>query len=157
MTTKQKKTSSSKSASKSTAGFSDAEKQAMKDRAKELKAEAKRGNDRAKGEAAVQEAISEMAKEDAALATKIHSIVSKAAPDLMPKTWYGMPAYANGDGKVVCFFKSASKFETRYCEFGFNEVAALDDGSMWPTAFAVTKVTGPIEQQLRALVTRAIG
>ncbi len=129
----------------------------MKARAKELKAEARRGDQRAKGEQALLEALQEMLGADRALGERIHAIVTASAPHLMSKTWYGMPAYATDDGKVVCFFQSAAKFDARYATFGFNDAAALDDGAIWPTSFALTKITAAVEKQLRALVKRAAG
>ena len=121
-------------------GFSAEEKAAMRERARELKAEARRGRDRAAGEADLLAKIKEMPKADRDMATRLHEIVTKTAPDLMPKTWYGMPAYA-ADGKVVCYFTPASKFDSRYSTFGFNDDAKLDDGNMWPTSFALKKLT----------------
>jgi uncharacterized protein YdhG (YjbR/CyaY superfamily) len=153
MATKKKAPAPAKKPAKGT--FSDAEREAMKARAKELKAEAKKGDMRAKGEAAVRDAIAEMPDEDRELAERIHTIVSEAAPSLVPKTWYGMPAYANADGKVICFFKAAAKFESRYATFGFNDAAKIDEGSIFPTSFAVKKITGPIDKQLRTLVQKA--
>jgi len=138
-------------------GLSDEEKAAMKERTKELKAEAKRGTSAekaAKDEAAVLEKIAEMSDADRALAERIHQIVKDNAPSLAPKTWYGMPAYAK-DGKVVCFFTSAEKFNTRYATFGFDAAANLDDGTMWPTAFAVTELTAADEAKLADLVRKA--
>ena len=102
-------------------------------------------------------AIAEMSPQDRALAKRIHELVKAAAPDLMPKTWYGMPAYANKDGKVVCFFRDAGKFKERYAMLGFNDSAKLDDGSMWPVAFALTKLTAADETKIRALVKKAVG
>ena len=139
---------------KSTAGFSADERAAMKARAQEMKAEAKASRDRAAGEADVKAAIDAMNPADRALAKKIHAIVEKHAPDLWAKTWYGMPAYAR-DGKVVCFFKSAEKFDSRYATFGFEEKAALDDGTMWPVAFALTKMSDADEKKLATLVKKA--
>jgi uncharacterized protein YdhG (YjbR/CyaY superfamily) len=118
-------------------GFSAEERAAMKERARELKAEA----EGAAGESAVLAKIAEMPKADRAMATRLHALIKGAAPALSPKTWYGMPAYANKDGKVVCFFQSAEKFKTRYSTFGFQDAANLDDGGMWPTAFALTELT----------------
>ncbi len=116
-------------------GFTDAEKAAMKERAKELKAEGRANKDRAEGERDVLSKIAEMPESDRVLAERLHEIVKASAPDLAPKTWYGMPAYAK-DGKVVCFFTSADKFKSRYATFGFNDDANLDEGTMWPTSFA---------------------
>jgi uncharacterized protein YdhG (YjbR/CyaY superfamily) len=136
-------------------GFSDEERAAMKERAKELKAEARADKDRAAGEQAVLEKIAELPEPDRAMAERIHAIVKDSAPDLMPRTWYGMPAYAK-DGKVVCFFTPASKFKERYASFGFNAEANLDEGTMWPTAFALTKLTAADEQRIAALVKKAV-
>ena len=124
----------------------------MKERARELKAEA----GKADGERAVLAKIAEMPKPDRVMAERIHAIVKASAPDLAPKTWYGMPAYANKDGKVVCYFQSAHKFKSRYATFGFNDDANLDDGAMWPTSFALTKLTAADEKKITALVTRAV-
>jgi uncharacterized protein YdhG (YjbR/CyaY superfamily) len=135
---------------KKDAGFSAEEKAAMKARAKELKANED-------GETAVREAIAKMTPTDRALAKKVHELVRAAAPGLVPKTWYGMPAYANKDGKVVCFFRDAGKFKERYAMFGFNDSAKLDQGSMWPIAFALTKLTAADETKIRALVKKAVG
>lgn len=137
-------------------GFSDAERAAMKERAKELKAESRAEKNRAKGEEAVREKLNEMPKPDRILGERIHEIVTENAPSLLPKTWYGMPAYANEDGKVVCFFTAASKFEERYASFGFNPTANLDDGAMWPTAFAVKEMTPDVEKRIAALVKKAV-
>lgn len=128
----------------------------MKARARELKAEERRGKNRAEGEAALQAAIAEMPKSDRVMAERIHAIVTDRAPELMPKTWYGMPAWANEDGKVVCFFKGAAKFKERYANFGFNDAAHLDDGAMWPIAFALTELTAADERKLAALVKKAV-
>ncbi len=130
-------------------GFSAEEKAAMRARAKELKAAAD-------GEAAVREALAGMTPEDRALGERIHALVGKAAPELTPKTWYGMPAYANKDGKVVCFFRDAAKFKERYAMFGFNDSARLDAGSLWPVAFALTKLTKADEARLAKLVKQAV-
>ena len=137
-------------------GFTAEEKAAMRERAKELKAEARRGKDRAAGESALLAKIEEMPKADRDMATRLHAIVTKTAPDLMPKTWYGMPAYA-ADGKIVCFFQSAAKFGARYATFGFNDTAKLDDGAMWPTSFALKKLTAADEKRIAALVEKAVG
>ncbi|MBX6749306.1 MAG: DUF1801 domain-containing protein [Micromonosporaceae bacterium] len=137
-------------------GFTAEERAAMKERAQELKA-ARRGS-RAKqdGESDVLAKIAEMPEQDRALAERIHAIVKANAPELVPKTWYGMPAYAR-DGKVVCFFQPASKFNTRYATLGFNDSANLDDGTMWPTAFALTTLTVNDEKRIAALVKKAAG
>lgn len=137
------------------AGFSEIEKTAMKDRAQELKA-AKRGSGKATDEKAVLEKIAEMADSDRVLAEKLHALVAAKAPDLSPKLWYGMPGYAK-DGHVVCFFQGAQKFKTRYSTLGFNEQAALDDGDMWPTAFALTTWTDAVEKRVGALIKQAVG
>ncbi|MGC5168887.1 iron chaperone [Luteimicrobium sp. DT211] len=134
------------------ASFSAAERAAMKERAKELKA----STDRAEGEAAVAEKIAAMPEPDRSLAQRIHEIVTEVAPTLVPRTYYGMPAYAK-DGKVLCFFKPASKFKMRYSTFGFNDVAQLDDGTMWPSEFAVTALTADDEARVAELVRRAVG
>ena len=136
-------------------GFTADERAAMKERAKELKAEARANQDREAGERDLLEKIAEMPKADRVLAERFHTIVTANAPDLMPKTWYGMPAYAQ-DGKVVCFFKSADKFKSRYATIGFEETAHLDDGTMWQTSFAVTKLTPADEKKIAALVKKAV-
>lgn len=141
--------------SKGSSGFTADERAAMKERAKELKAEERANKDRSVGLSALQEKIAEMAEPDRALAERLHAIVSANAPDLMPKTWYGMPAWAR-DGKIVCFFTAAQKFNTRYASFGFNEDAHLDDGTMWPTAFALTALTPADEEKIAALVRKAV-
>jgi uncharacterized protein YdhG (YjbR/CyaY superfamily) len=140
---------------KSAKGFTDEERAAMRERAKELKAEGRANRSRADGERDVLEAIAKMKAPDRAMAERIHAIVTATAPDLMPKTWYGMPAYAR-DGKVVCFFKNAEKFNSRYATLGFEEAANLDEGAMWPTAFALTKLTKADEAKIAALVKRAV-
>jgi uncharacterized protein YdhG (YjbR/CyaY superfamily) len=141
-----------KSTTSKSRGFTDEEKSAMKARAKELKAEA----NKAEGENAVLAAIAEMPEPDRNMATRIHEIVKASAPVLSSKTWYGMPAYANQDGKVVCFFTPASKFKVRYATFGFNDDANLDDGAMWATSFALTKLTDAEEKKIAALVKKAV-
>jgi uncharacterized protein YdhG (YjbR/CyaY superfamily) len=133
-------------------GFTAEERAAMKERARELKAEA-RAED---AEKAVLEKIAEMPRGDRAMAKKIHAIVTATAPELSPKTWYGMPAYANEDGKVVCYFTSADKFKERYATLGFNTAANLDQGAMWPTSFALTKLTAAEEKKIRSLVRKAV-
>jgi uncharacterized protein YdhG (YjbR/CyaY superfamily) len=129
--------------------FSAEEKAAMRARAKELKMAAQ-------GEEAIDAALAEMAPSDRALGKKIHAIVKETAPGLTPKTWYGMPAYANKDGKVVVFFRDAGKFKERYAMLGFNDSASLDDGSMWPIAYALTKLSAADEKKIRALVKKAV-
>lgn len=145
-----------KAKQESTKGFTDGERAAMKERAKELKTEARRKKNREEGERDLLEKIAEMPEPDRGMATRLHELITANAPDLMPKTWYGMPAYANSDGKVVCFFQSADKFGARYATFGFNDTANLDDGVMWPTAFALKKVTAAEEAQIVALVKKAV-
>jgi uncharacterized protein YdhG (YjbR/CyaY superfamily) len=140
---------------KSSKGFTDEEKAAMKERAKELKAEARASKDRAAGESDLLAKIAELPAPDRAMAKRLHAIVTATAPDLWPKTWYGMPAYAR-DGKVVCFFTPASKFKERYATFGFNATAKLDDGNMWPTSFALKKLTTADEKRIAALVKKAV-
>ena len=130
--------------------FTDEERAAIQERAKELRA------DKADGEKAVLAKIAEMPESDRAMAKRLHAIIKASAPTLSAKTWYGMPAYANKDGKVVCFFQSAQKFKTRYAQFGFNDVANLDEGSMWPIAFALKKLTGAEEAKIAALVKKAV-
>lgn len=141
---------------KATPGFSDFERDAMKNRAKELAAEEKAKKNRAAGEKAVLDAIAEMTGSDKEIAEKIHAIMQKHAPELWPKTWYGMPAYANKDGKVICFFQAAKKFESRYATFGFQDSAKLDEGNMWPTTFALTKITAREEAKIIEMVKQAI-
>ena len=139
------------------AGFTDEEKAAMKERAKELKAEERASKDRAVGESAVLAAIAKMKEPDRSMAKRIHEIVTAAAPSLMPKTWYGMPAYANKEGKVICFFQDAGKFNVRYATFGFQPDAKLDDGNMWAASFALVKLTAAEEAQISKLVKKAAG
>ena len=146
-TTKGKKQSAKSSNKKE--GFSAEEKAAMRARAKELK-------EKTDGESAVRAAIAAMSPKDRALAKRFHELVKASAPDLTPKTWYGMPAYAK-EGKVVCFFRNATKFKERYAMFGFNDSAKLDEGSMWPIAFAVKELTAADEAKIRALVKKAVG
>jgi uncharacterized protein YdhG (YjbR/CyaY superfamily) len=141
-------------AAKSAKLFSADEMAAMKERAKEQKAAARRGADAADGERDVLAKIAEMPKSDRVMAERIHAIVKASAPGLMAKTWYGMPAYAK-DGKLICFFKAADKFKTRYATFGFEEAANIDDGTMWPTSWALTKLTAADETKIGALVKKA--
>lgn len=143
----------SAAASQSASGFTAEEKAAMKERAREAKAE----KGKADGEADLLAKVAAMPEPDRAMATRLHAIVRKSAPALIPKTWYGMPAYTNGDGKVVCFFQAASKFGARYATFGFNDAAKLDDGAMWPTAFALKSLTATDEKKIAALVKQAAG
>ncbi len=138
-------------------GFTDEEKAAMKERAKELKAEARAKKSKADGESDLLAKIAEMPDADRDMAERLHAIIKASAPDLTPKTWYGMPAYANMDGKVVCFFQSAHKFNARYATLGFNDTANLDDGAMWPTAFALKELTAADEARISVLVKKAVG
>jgi uncharacterized protein YdhG (YjbR/CyaY superfamily) len=133
-------------------GFTAEERAAMKARAQELKAEARRED----AERAVLAAIAEMPEPDRTMAERLHALIQASAPVLSPKTWYGMPAYANEEGNVVCFFTPASKFKERYASFGFNASANLDEGNMWPTAFALTKLTAAEEKKIAALVKQAV-
>ena len=134
-----------------TAKFTDEERGAMKERVKELKAHA----DKADGESAVLAKIAEMPKPDRAMGERLHAVITASAPALSPRLWYGMPAYAK-DGKIVCFFQSAQKFKTRYATLGFSDAANLDEGAMWPTAFALTKLTTADEERIGALVKKAV-
>jgi uncharacterized protein YdhG (YjbR/CyaY superfamily) len=138
-----------------TATFTAEERAAMRERAKELKAEERMNRDRAEGERALLANVAEMPKADRTMAERIHAIVTANAPELMPRTWYGMPAYAK-DGKVVCFFKAASKFDERYATFGFNDAANLDDGAMWPVVFGLKALKPADEKKLAALVKQAV-
>lgn len=138
-------------------GFTAEEKAAMKARSAELKAEAKASKNRAEGEKSVLAAIAEMEEPDRGMATRLHTLIAASGPDLSPKTWYGMPAYANPDGKVVCFFQSAQKFNTRYATLGFNDTAQLDDGDLWPVAYALKELTVVVEEKIRVLVQKAVG
>jgi uncharacterized protein YdhG (YjbR/CyaY superfamily) len=136
-------------------GFTDEERAAMKERAKELKAEARANKNKAEGESDVLAKIAEMAEPDRAMAKRIHEIIKAGAPVLSPRLWYGMPAYAR-DGKVVCFFQSAQKFNTRYATLGFSDTATLDDGALWPVAFALKRLTATEEARIAALVKKAV-
>ena len=147
-TTTKGKQQSAKSTDKKE-GFTAEEKAAMRARARELK-------EKTDGESAVRGSIAAMSPQDRAIAKRLHQLIKATAPDLSPKTWYGMPAYAK-DGKVVCFFRNATKFKERYAMFGFNDSAKLDEGSMWPVAFALTKLTAADEAKIRALVKKAVG
>ena len=141
--------SKTKTTRKAAEGFSAEEKAAMRARARELKANED-------GESAVRAAIAKMSPQDRAIAKRLHELIKATAPELTPKTWYGMPAYAR-DGKVVCFFRNAGKFKERYAMFGFNDSAKLDQGSMWPIAFALTKLSAAEEKKIGALVKKAVG
>jgi uncharacterized protein YdhG (YjbR/CyaY superfamily) len=136
-------------------GFTDEERGAMKERAKELKAEARADRDKAEGERAVLAKIAEMPDPDRVMAERLHALIKASAPALSPRTWYGMPAYAK-DGKVLCYFTPASKFKERYATFGFNANANLDEGTMWPTSFALTELTAADEARIGALVKQAV-
>ncbi len=136
-------------------GFSAEERAAMKQRAAELRAEGKKGSKKADNLQAALDSIAAMAPADRSLAERVHAAVTSAAHELSPKTWYGMPSYANDDGKVVVFFKDAGKFKSRYATLGFEEVANLDDGAMWPTSYALTEWTPAVEKQVVALVKAA--
>ena len=151
----QKSASSTTAINKKVKGFTNEERAAMKNRAQELKAEARANKDKAEGESAVLAAIAAMQEGDRAMAERLHAIIKASAPALSPKTWYGMPAYAK-DGKVLCFFQSAAKFNARYATFGFNDTANLDDGAMWPVVFALRELTAADEKKLSALVKKAV-
>jgi uncharacterized protein YdhG (YjbR/CyaY superfamily) len=152
MTTTQKSAKRTNATGKKSSGFTADERAAMKERAKELKAEARKAD----GEKALLEKVGEMPSADRAMAKRLHAIVKDNAPDLSPKTWYGMPAYANEDGKVVCYFQSADKFKSRYATFGFNDDAKLDEGAMWPTSFALKELTAAEEARIAELVRKAV-
>jgi uncharacterized protein YdhG (YjbR/CyaY superfamily) len=156
----QKSARSTAASGEKSEGFTDEERAAMKERARELKAEARRGTraakDTADGERDVLAKIAEMPGPDRALATRLHAIVKASAPALAPKTWYGMPAYAAKDGKVVCYFQSAHKFKSRYATFGFSDQANLDDGAMWPTSFGLKELTAAAEAKIAAVVKKAV-
>jgi len=149
--TTQKSAKSTTASGRTVKGFTDEERAAIKERVQEQKAAA----DKADGESEVLAKIAEMAKPDRAMAERLHAIIKASAPALSPRTWYGMPAYAK-DGKVVCFFQPAQKFKTRYSTFGFNDAAHLDEGTMWPVAFALTKLTPAEEARIGALVKKAV-
>ena len=150
-TAKKAVSKSAKKAAASSSGFTAEEREAMKERARELKAQ----KSRAEGEADLLAKVAAMHASDRTMATRLHAIVKAAAPGLAPKTWYGMPAYANAEGKIVCFFRDAKKFGDRYATFGFNDAAKLDDGAMWPTSFALVELTAADEKKIAALVKRA--
>jgi uncharacterized protein YdhG (YjbR/CyaY superfamily) len=153
--TQKRSPKSNTAADKKSKGFSDEERAAMKERAQELKAEARLNKDRAAGERAVLAKIAEMPEPDRALSKRLHAIIKASAPDLSPKTWYGMPAYAR-EGKVVVYFQSAHKFKSRYATLGFSDEANLDEGAMWPTSFALKKLTAADEATIGALVKKAV-
>ena len=146
---------STTAANKKSKGFTDEERAAMRERAQELKEEARRGAGKADGENDLLAKIAEMSEPDRAMAKRLHAIIKGSAPALSPKTWYGMPAYAK-DGKVVCFFQSAQRFKSRYATLGFSDQANLDEGTMWPTAFALKELTAADEARIGALVKRAM-
>jgi uncharacterized protein YdhG (YjbR/CyaY superfamily) len=152
----QKPTESTTAIDKPTKAFTAEERAAMRERAQEVKTEARRGPraNKADEEEAVLAKIAEMPETDRAIAERLHAIIKASAPGLSPKLWYGMPAYAK-DGKVVCFFQTAQKFNSRYATLGFNDTANLDEGTMWPTAFALTELTADDEERIGALVTKA--
>jgi uncharacterized protein YdhG (YjbR/CyaY superfamily) len=152
MSAKKKSAKGTTATNQKSKGFTAEERAAMKERAQELKAEARRAD----GESDVLAKIAEMPASDRAIAKRLHAIVKASAPHLSPKTWYGMPAYAK-DGKVVCFFQSAEKFKSRYATFGFSDEANLDEGAMWPTSFALKKLTAAEEATIGALVKKAVG
>jgi uncharacterized protein YdhG (YjbR/CyaY superfamily) len=150
----QKSTKSTTTTGKTSSGFTAEERAAMKERSQELRAEARASKDKEAGERNVLAKIAEMKGSDRAMAERLHAIVKASAPDLSPRTWYGMPAYAKS-GKVVCFFQSAQKFKTRYATFGFSDSANLDKGAMWPTSFALKELTAAEEAKIAALVKKA--
>ncbi len=150
------KSRSSTATKKTSGGFTDEEKAAARARAQELKAEARANKNRAEGESAALAAIAAMREPDRSMAKRLHAIITANAPDLWAKTWYGMPAYATKEGKIVCFFQPAEKFKTRYATFGFNDVANLDEGGMWPTAFALMELTSAEEARISKLVKQAV-
>lgn len=156
MSNKSEPKQSKKSTSQTGEGFTAEEKAAMKARTQELKAEARASKNREEGEKAIFAAIADMTGNDSLMATRLHEIITTNAPDLMPKTWYGMPAYANSDGKVICFFQAASKFGVRYATFGFQPDANLDDGNMWAASFALLQLTSAEEAKIIALVKKAV-
>jgi uncharacterized protein YdhG (YjbR/CyaY superfamily) len=154
----QKSTKSTTATGKKSKGFTDEERAAMKERAQELKAEARRGPpaDKAGGESAVLAKIAEMQEPDRAMGERLHEIIKASAPALSPKTWYGMPAYAKEDSKVVCFFQSAKKFNSRYATLGFSDEVNLDEGALWPTSFAIKELSATEEARIGELVKRAV-
>jgi uncharacterized protein YdhG (YjbR/CyaY superfamily) len=151
----QKSTKSSTTINKKSEGFTDEEKAAMKERAKELKAAERANKDKADGESDVLAKIAEMQEPDRAMAERLHAIIKASAPDLSPRTWYGQPAYAK-DGKIICFFQPAQKFNTRYSTLGFSDSANLDEGEMWPVAYALKELTAAEEKRIIALVKKAV-
>jgi uncharacterized protein YdhG (YjbR/CyaY superfamily) len=156
MPTKDKKVTQKAGKNTSPTGFTAEERAAMRERARELKAEARTNRDKAAGESDVLAKIAEMQGTDRAMAERLHAIIKASAPGLSPRTWYGMPAYTR-DGKIVCFFKSAQKFQSRYATLGFEDAAKLDEGAMWPTSFALKELTPADEKRIAALVKKAAG
>ena len=156
MTGRQKSTKTTTATRKTSKVWTDEERAAMQERARESKAEARVKRDEAAGESDVLAKIAEMPEPDRSMAERLHEIIKASAPDLSPKTWYGMPAYANQNGKVVCFFTPAAKFKERYATFGFNATANLDEGHMWPTSWALTELTATDEARIAALVKKAV-
>ncbi len=154
--TKEKSARSTAATGNKSKGWTDEEKAAMRTRAQEMKKEARGDKNKAEGESAALEAIAAMQEPDRSMARRIHAIIKDSAPTLWAKTWYGMPAYANQDGNVVCFFQPADKFKARYATLGFNNDAHLDDGTMWPTSFALKELTPADEARIRALVKKAV-
>jgi hypothetical protein len=151
----QKSAKSTTASNKKSKGFTDEERAAMKERSQELKAAARADKDKAAGESDVLAKIAALREPDRAMAKRLHAIIKASAPALSPKTWYGMPAYAK-DGKIVCFFQSAQKFNTRYATLGFSDAANIDEGAMWPTAFALKELTAADEARISALVKKAV-
>lgn len=149
-------TKSTRAAAVKRDGFSDAERAAMKERARELKAEARASRDKADGEREVLATLAALPKPDRALGERLHAIVAAHAPTLAPRLWYGMPAYANAAGKVVCFFQAGAKFKTRYASFAFTDAAKLDEGAMWATGFGVKEISAADEAKIAGLVSRAV-
>jgi uncharacterized protein YdhG (YjbR/CyaY superfamily) len=141
---------------KASTGFTNEEKSAMRNRAQELKAEARASKNKAEGESAALAAIAALPEADRALAERLHALIVSSAPSLSAKTWYGMPAYANQDGQIVCFFQSAEKFKTRYATLGFSDKARLDDGALWPTSYALSAWNAAVEAKITALVKQAV-
>jgi uncharacterized protein YdhG (YjbR/CyaY superfamily) len=149
-------TKATKQPAKASTGFTDEEKGAMRNRAQELRAEARANKNKEEGESAALAAIAALPAQDRALAERLHALITASVPALSPKTWYGMPAYVNRDGQIVCHFQSAEKFKTRYATLGFSDKANLDDGALWPVAFALAEWTEAVEAQIAALVKQAI-
>ncbi len=152
----QKSAKSTTASKKKSTVWTDEEKAAMRNRAQELKAEARANKNKEEGESAVLAAIAAMKEPDRAMAKRLHAIIKDSAPALSPKTWYGMPAYADKDGKVVCFFQAAQKFNTRYATLGFQDTAKLDEGDLWPVVFALKELTASEEARISALVKKAV-